>query len=260
MLIPKHRRSLAWALATTLGACALRAVWTGSYQKAHALALAGSSILLTPTLWRNCPLFGDIVTTFDTVQREVWLTIDDGPNPNETPANLDVLRKYNARATFFVIGRNVLRWPTLAKSIVEHGHEIQNHTFSHDVSRFWMATPRRVQKEISLCNEAIFSVTGIQPSKFRVPVGLANPFVHSMVEKAGLQMVGWSASGNDGIPHDPDKVIQKIFYALSPGKIILLHESSLPHHPPGQRAKTLESLLMKLEVAGYKTTLPFAVN
>ena len=260
MLIPKHRRSLAWALATTLGALAMRTAWIGSHQKAHALALAGSSILLIPTLWRNCPLFGDVVTTFATDHREVWLTIDDGPNPNETPAILEVLKKYNARATFFAIGRNVLRWPEIAKSIAEQGHEIQNHTFSHEVSRFWMAPPRVAQNEISLANEVIASVTGIKPTQFRVPVGLANPFVHSMVEKAGLQMVGWSASGNDGIAHDSDKVIQKIFNVLSPGKIILLHESSLRHQPCGQRARTLENLLLKLKAADYKTTLPFSLK
>jgi hypothetical protein len=229
----------------------------GSYQKAHALAFAATSLLLIPTLWRNCPLFGDIVTTFDTDHREVWLTIDDGPNPIETPAILSVLKKHNARATFFAIGKNVVRWPELAKSIVDQGHDIQNHTFSHQSSRFWMATPHVAQNEISLANEAIAAVTGIKPTLFRAPAGLANPFVHSMVEKAGLQMVGWSASGNDGIPHDSDNVIQKIYNVLSPGKIILLHESSLRHQPSGKRARTLENLLLKFEADGYKTALPF---
>jgi peptidoglycan/xylan/chitin deacetylase (PgdA/CDA1 family) len=257
MLTPKQRRSIAWIMCAALGGTALRVALTGSQQKAHAFALLASSFILIPTLWRNCSLFGDIITTFETANREVWLTIDDGPNPQETPGILKILKKHNARATFFTIGRSVLRWPKLANLIVEHGHQIQNHTFSHNARFFWLSSPRVVQKEIALCNDAIFSATGIQPKQFRVPVGFANPFVHGRVERERLQMVGWSATGNDGIRHNPDNVIQKIFKSLSPGKIILLHESSLRSQPCGNRADTLCKLLRRLDSEGYKTTLPF---
>jgi len=256
MLNPKQRRGMACILSASLGGNALRYALTGSNQKAHAFALAASSLFLIPTLWRNCPLFGDIITTFETSKREVWLTIDDGPNPDETPAILNILKEHKARATFFAIGRNVLRWPHLARLIVENGHQIQNHTFSHNASFFWGASSKFAQKEITLCNEAILSVTGIQPNQFRVPVGFANPFVHGVVERKNLQMVGWSASGNDGIRHNPKNVIQRICKTLTPGKIILLHESSLHGQQRGNRAHTLRNLLLRLESEGYQTAIP----
>ena len=148
MLTPKQRRGMACILSASLGGNALRYALTGSNQKAHAFALAASSLFLIPTLWRNCPLFGDIITTFETSKREVWLTIDDGPNPDETPAILDILKEHKARATFFAIGRNVLRWPHLANLIVEHGHQIQNHTFSHNAAFFGGQLPNLLKKKL----------------------------------------------------------------------------------------------------------------
>ena len=98
--------------------------------------LSGFPILL-PTLWRNCGWLGPVRQRFLTAQNEVWLTLDDGPNPHETPEILDVLSEHQAKATFFVVGKNVARWPHLARMIVERGHSIQNHTFHHRSATFW---------------------------------------------------------------------------------------------------------------------------
>ena len=221
--------------------------------------LSGFPILL-PTLWRNCGWLGPVRRRFLAARNEVWLTIDDGPNPHETPAILDVLSEYQAKATFFVVGKNVACWPHLARMIVERGHSIQNHTFHHRSATFWAATPADVRREIALCNEAIFAATGTTPTQFRAPVGMANHFVHAEVEKAGLELIGWSASGNDGVVHNPAIVLKKILCRVNPGAIVLLHEGPLRGLAVGERARILRRLLVALESRGFHTLLPMTGN
>jgi peptidoglycan/xylan/chitin deacetylase (PgdA/CDA1 family) len=144
--------------------------------------------------------------------------------------------------------------------IVEQGHSIQNHTFHHRSATFWAATPAIVRREITLCNEAIFAATGTTPTQFRAPVGMANHFVHTEVEKAGLELIGWSASGNDGVAHKPAKVLEKILRRVNPGAIVLLHEGPMPGLAVGERARTLRALLVALESRGFRTVVPMTGN
>jgi peptidoglycan/xylan/chitin deacetylase (PgdA/CDA1 family) len=254
------RRAATWLIAAFFMVIALklnrneRDLWVVFF-----VLLSWLSILL-PTLWRNCGWLGPVRQRFLTAQNEVWLTLDDGPNPHETPEILDVLSEHQAKATFFVVGKNVARWPHLARMIVERGHSIQNHTFHHRSATFWAATPADVRREIALCNEAIFAVTGTMPTQFRAPVGMANLFVHAEVEKAGLKMIGWSASGNDGVAHKPAKVLEKILRRVNPGAIVLLHEGPMPGLAVGERARTLRALLVALESRGFRTVVPMTGN
>ena len=253
---PNARRFLTCSTAGVFGLSALREALGGSYAAAHALALAGSSAFLLPTLIRNCSWYGPVITRFPTTRREVWLTIDDGPDPAETPGMLEVLARHGAVATFFGIGERILAHPDLARSVLEAGHCLENHTQTHPSASFWIATPGRAQREITACSNAILNVTGRSPRFFRSPVGLANPFVHAATESAGLLMTGWTAAGLDGIPHEPERVVARIMKRVRPGAIILLHEGSLPGMPPGTRGRTLEMLLQRLNNEGYGTCLP----
>lgn len=247
---------MTYAASGVLGGAAVTQAAIGSFQNAHYLAMAGSAAFLVPTLIRNCQWFGSITTDFATSRREVWITIDDGPHPENTPEILEVLGIYAAKATFFGIGRNILRWPHLARAILSEGHQLQNHTFNHQLGTFWAALPNRVRKEIELCSNVITRTTGIEPIQFRAPVGIANPFVHAIADNSGLQMIGWSANGLDGIPHQPERVVEKILAKVRPGTIILIHEGALPGLRPGTRAQTLEALLRKLIGMGYTAVVP----
>lgn len=213
-----------------------------------------------PTLVRNAGWFGPVVTRFPTLRREVWLTIDDGPDPVETPAILDVLARHGAQATFFTIGEKVDRWPDLARAVVAAGHRVENHTFRHRAASYWAALPPHAGREIERGSAAIARAVGTAPTSFRAPAGLANPFVHAACERAGLRMIGWSASGNDGIAHDPERVVAKILRAVRPGAIILLHEGPLKGLAPGTRARTLEAVLLGLAAQGYRTVIPTLPN
>lgn len=206
---------------------------------------------VVPCVWRNCRLFGPVQRTFAAEGRELWLTIDDGPEPLQTPAILDVLRDCGVRATFFVIGRNVRAHPGLCRRMAEEGHSVQNHTESHPSATFWAALPRRAQREIHDCSEAVLQATGLRPSQFRAPVGMANPFVHLAAADAGLPLIGWSATGHDGIAHDPTLVVERIRRSVRPGGIVLFHESHLRGMREGERACTLLKLLNTLAADGY---------
>lgn len=247
---------MSYGAAGVLGGGALREGIHGAFFNAHYLAMAGSAALVFPTLVRNSSWFGPVITRFATEEREVWLTIDDGPNPADTPEILDVLARYGARATFFGIGEKIARWPDLAMAITGAGHQLQNHTMHHQAGSFWAALPARAKREMLQCNEVIAQTTGALPTQFRAPVGLANPWVHAAAERAGLQLIGWSATGLDGIPHTPERVVAKILHAVKPGSIILIHEGSLPGMRPGTRARTLEALLWKLSFQGYRVIVP----
>ena len=256
MLTPATRRCLSYSAAGILGCAAVRELSHGSLNSAHLLAMGASGSILLPTLIRNSQWFGPVQTRFETAERKVWLTIDDGPDPDETPGILDVLERHGAKATFFVIGIRVRRWPDLARQIVRSGHNLQNHTYRHAASSFWCAPPWVATREMQLCGDAIFETTGIRPVMFRAPVGLANPFVHTAAQRGGMKLLGWSASGWDGIAYDPDKVVSRILSDLSPGSIILLHDGKLKGMASGHRATTLENLLISLKLAGFETTLP----
>lgn len=208
-------------------------------------------ILVFPCVLRNSQWFGPVEKTFAASGNQVRLTIDDGPDPLQTPQILDLLAREGVRAEFYVIGKKAAAYPSLCRRMRDEGHVVQNHTFSHPAASFWVAAPRRACREIGKCSEAICQAVGIPPTRFRAPVGMANPFVHLAAREAGLRLTGWSASGNDGVPHDPARVVSKITAALRPGVIILLHESHLLGMREGQRACTLESVLASVHGHGF---------
>src|SRR6266849_6352272 len=107
--------------------------------------------------------------------RKLALTFDDGPNPAITPRFLDLLDRYNAKATFFLIGRFVRECPELVKETAARGHAVGNHTELHP-KLLWL-NPTKVQVELRLCHDAIRGAMGTPPKWFRPPYGLRNPSV-----------------------------------------------------------------------------------
>jgi peptidoglycan/xylan/chitin deacetylase (PgdA/CDA1 family) len=233
---------LAAAAAGTLAPLAFG--WRGvlAWPLAHGL-------VLYPTLRRNCGWFGPVVTSFETTRREVWLTIDDGPHPRDTPGILDLLAEYEALATFFMIGRNVDTHRDLVWRAHRDGHQIGNHSYSHPAGRFWSLGPGAMEREITRGSDAILAATGTRPTVFRSPVGMTNPFVHPAL--GGLRLIGWSASGLDGLSARGIQVVDRLMARVRPGAILVLHEGGAPG-----RIETLRLLLQSLHEAGYKCVIP----
>lgn len=207
---------------------------------------------LYPTLRRNCDWHGEVLTRFQTDAREVWLTIDDGPHEKDTPAILDLLAAYQARATFFVTGKNVRAHPGLCRRILAEGHQIGNHTYSHALAWWWTLPPFAVRREIRRGHEAIFQATNYRPRHFRPPVGMTPGAVHGEIARHGQRLVGWSLDSGDGRGLPPDAVERRLARGLFPGAILLMHEGG----GYGNRIETLTRALDCLKSRGYGCVLP----
>jgi len=192
-------------------------------------------------------------TRVDSGRREVWLTIDDGPDERDTPRILDVLEQHGARATFFLVGERAARHPELISEIVRRGHEVAHHTHTHPVGTFWAATPSRVARELDDCL-AVLATAGVRPRWFRAPAGIKNLFLRPALGGRGLACVAWSVRGFDSVSRDPEQVAARILSRVGPGAIILLHEGA--NLDPRVRVEAISRVLAGLRIRNLDCVLP----
>jgi len=193
---------------------------------------------------------------------ELAITIDDGPDPEVTPAVLDLLDAHGARATFFCIAHRVERHPALAREIVARGHSVQNHSHAHR-HNFSLLGPRGFERELQRAQQALAAVTGERPSCFRAPAGLRNPFLGPVLHRLGLQLVSWTRRGFDTRERDPQRVLQRLQRGLAAGDILLLHDGNAARTPQGRPVvlEVLPPLLQACRRAGLRAvTLPQALR
>ncbi len=168
--------------------------------------------------------FVSAIHSGDNSTQKIALTFDDGPDPNYTPQVLDILKKYNAKATFFLIGKNIKQYPNLAERIVGEGHTVGNHSFSHSQTidfknqNGWL-------KELEETDLEIMKITGKKPKFFRPPYGVTTPHLAGALKKSGHTTVGWSQRTYDTMSISPLKINEKILKNFKSGDIILLHDS-----------------------------------
>lgn len=196
-----------------------------------------------------CPTF----SRFHARGNEVWLTIDDGPDPEDTPQILALLKEFDARATFFLIGERVTAHPHLVRAIREAGHEIGAHSHTHPVCRFWALGPRATRQEVARGLEALHSV-GVRPRLFRAPVGFKSLWLHRELRTRGLRAVAWTIRSCDTRPRGPHRIVEAVLRKVKPGAILLFHEG--PSVPPENRVVVLRRVLEGLRERGYRTVLP----
>ena len=159
---------------------------------------------------------GPVVSRFETNEKQVWLTIDDGPTA-DTHALLDLLDARGVRATFFVKGK--LATPELIAAIVARGHTIGNHTQNHPSATFWCSSRATTAREIDECAAAI------PPTPlFRAPVGHKNRHLHGLLAERGMKLIAFSARAYDAVVRDPRKIANTIANQLEPGAIVVLHQ------------------------------------
>jgi peptidoglycan/xylan/chitin deacetylase (PgdA/CDA1 family) len=151
----------------------------------------------------------------------VALTFDDGPS-DDTEAALDVLKSYDARAAFFMIGREVEKRPAVARRIVAEGHEIGNHSYTHPIYLF--CTPARTRDELRRAQDAIARVTGVRPALSRPPCGVRTPAYFAAARELGLQTVQWTAAGFDWQRRSAREIAAFALKDVAAGSIILLHD------------------------------------
>ena len=192
---------------------------------------------------------------FRTPEREVWLTIDDGPDARDTPRILELLSAHDARATFFVIGENVTAHPEIVRAIVAAGHEVAHHTQTHPLKSFWCASPVRLAAELDGCLAALAAVS-VRPTRFRPPAGLKNLWLERALAARQLVCIGWSARGRESWRDDVAAVAERVTRDLAPGAILLLHEG--PRLPAEIRVRAIGEVLGRLRQQGYRCVVPKA--
>ena len=248
------RRPHAWALALLLSQAVVAVLW---WHLGVGVGLPAMLVSHLAFVWGalryDSALFGPVVRSLATREKLVWLTIDDGPSV-DTTAVLDLLDRYGAKATFFIVAEHARRHPELARAIVERGHDIGNHSDTHPAKWFWALGPARMRREIATAQAEIARITGRAPRWFRAVVGMANPFVSAPLRDLGLARVAWSARGFDGVEGDVDAVVGRIERAIRPGAVVLMHEGA----PHGRNVEMLERLLQRMEALGYRCIVPTA--
>jgi peptidoglycan/xylan/chitin deacetylase (PgdA/CDA1 family) len=213
-------------------------------------------LLLYATLVPNCQWWGPVITKFDTTEREVWLTIDDGPSIAHTTKILDLLQRFDARATFFVVGAKAEEHPHLITEILARGHALANHTHTHPNRWFWCAEPRFITREIDRCAETLRTTPERPALFFRAPAGLKNPFVHPALVRRAMTLVGWTVRGLDTVRRDPTRVAARIEKGARPGAIVLLHEGKRTEKDPEFNPRCIELTLQRLATRGYRFVIP----
>jgi peptidoglycan/xylan/chitin deacetylase (PgdA/CDA1 family) len=158
------------------------------------VALATAAVTAYGAVHPRSELFGPTVWRTNSA-RKLAITFDDGPNPRITPELLKLLEQYEARVTFFMVGRFAQECPELVREIVVRGHAIGNHTATH-ANLFW-CTATQIREQMQRCNQAIGTITGTTPKWFRPPWGMRNPWVISSALGMGVGTVLWSVLPGD---------------------------------------------------------------
>lgn len=183
--------------------------------------------------------------------KPIALTFDDGPWEKSTSQVLDVLKKEDIKATFFVVGRQVERYPQLIKQIVAEGHALGNHTWSHQYRMYNSAAAAR---EIDKTAELVYKTTGVKTSLFRPPGGFLNNGLAAYAYQKKYAVVMWSADSLDWRYRQPTTLIDRVLKEASAGGIVLMHDGG------GDRSKTVQALpevIAQLRKRGYSfVTVP----
>ena len=207
-------------------------------------------------LWPRSSLLGPNVTRLPEAAAagSVAITIDDGPDPEVTPAVLDILDRHQAKATFFCVGERVTAQPVLAQEIVRRGHSIENHSERHR-HNFSLLGPRGLAAEISEAQRSITAVTGEPPRFFRAPAGLRNVFLDAVLQRLDLRLVSWTRRGFDTVETDGAVVLARLARRLAAGDILLVHDGHAARTASGTPVvlEVLPALLDRLQAAGLRT-------
>lgn len=181
--------------------------------------------------------------------RVVHLTFDDGPDPRWTPQVLALLRRYDAHATFFVLGRSVEAQPALARRIVREGHTIANHSYDH--ARLTSLSEPQLGNQIDRAEAAIRRATGVRTHLLRPPFGAIDARTRGLASARGYRAELWDVDPQDWRRPGAAAIVANVLAGVRPGATVLLHDGG------GDRSQTvaaLASVLETLRARGYTFT------
>ena len=187
-------------------------------------------------------ILGDCIRRIDTIENNVYLTFDDGPNSFCTPRVLDLLKKYNSKATFFVIGKNIHKNKTVVNRIKNEGHSIGNHSPDHSISIFFKGK-RALKNWIEDGDVQILKYFGKPSIGFRPPVGIRTPELRLVMKEKKEKPLMWQHRFYDTAVGFSNKAWMRKFHKIKGGDIILLHDT---HKETEQFILNLEDFIKKL--------------
>ncbi|MEW5860974.1 MAG: polysaccharide deacetylase family protein [Cyanobacteriota bacterium] len=189
--------------------------------------------------------------TLSSKEKVIALTFDDGPWPKSTLEVLEILKKNNIKATFFMVGKNVKNYPHLARQVGVDGHAIGNHTWSHPYQRFNEAG---ASSEIDRTSDMIYQTTGIKTTLFRPPGGHLNNGLAAYAQKKNYAVVMWSSDSRDYSRPSVPIFLKHALTGITSGGIVLMHDGG------GNRDHTvraLPQLITEYKKRGYRfVTVP----
>lgn len=206
------------------------------------IALFGTYKLMNA---RNFQLFGNLTNHVETNEKVIALTFDDGPTNNVNQI-LPLLDKYNAKATFFVIGNELEHNLPLGKAIVQSGHQLGNHTYSHN--RMVFKTPSFIKEEIEKTNSFIHQTGFTDEIDFRPPNGKKLIGLPYYLNKNNIETITWDLEPDTFYKSTADK-IDYVNKNVKPGSIILLHPM---YDKSNENLQTIEGILDSLSKKGYQ--------
>lgn len=188
---------------------------------------------------------------YELVRKEkvVALTFDDGPHPAYTPQILDILDKYQIKATFFMIGNRMGKYPEIVKDVSSRGHLIANHTYTHP-RNLRTESEEKITWEVQQCQRKLEQIGGQNTSLFRPPRGILNQAIIKSLNDKGYIIVLWSICGNNHNAPTPEMMAARVIKHTYPGAIILLHDGRIDSRWKDVKATQLivENLLQQ----GYR--------
>ena len=200
---------------------------------------ARSAGILAPSVYRG-----------DQTRKQIALTFDDGPSES-TPALLEVLAELGVPATFFMCGRNVRRFPEIAREVVDAGHDLGNHTESHSYLHF--RSSEHIYRELAMAQQSIRTVTGYRPRWFRPPYGVRWFGLRGAQRRLGLTGVTWTVIGRDW-KWSSCRIARLLLSKAKNGTIFCLHDGrgTVPSPDIRSTIEAVELIVPRLKAEGYE--------
>lgn len=187
------------------------------------------------------------------------LTFDDGPDVHYTTRILDILKKDNIKATFFIVGSRAEAHPEMVKRIHEEGHAIGNHTWDHpDLKKIPMT---EIKSEVDRTEQLLTSLIGYKPHLFRPPYGLANANDVKELGSLGYKVIDWSVDTRDWAGTPPDKIMEYVHKEATRGAIVLEHCAGGRDEKLDNTLEALPRIIAYFKEQGYSfVTIPELLN
>jgi len=191
----------------------------------------------------------DAVWAVETDEKVISFTFDDGPDPTFTPQILKILKKNEVKGTFFTVGKQIVRFPEVARMIVSDGHEIANHTYSHPYLN--NLNLDQFHEELEKAHQTIMEYTKKEPTLFRPPGGFYNQDIISIAKEKGYKTIlwSWTQQTRDWANPGTEYIIKKVLTNAKSGDIVIFHDCG------GDRSQTvnaLEPIIIGLKEKGFR--------